>query len=469
MNYKYITIALAMSMAGWGVNALEAPHTATGSNQWTAALPTNTQENNSDDTIDMYRITFSKPIAKVMVTGYCNLTIVGDTADFLSYSRPSNYKTLSYDLTSSGVLKLNGLPSSRKLELHLDMGSGLDVETNDFSNVVMYVDKELSSLDIETNDYSNVTVRTKLDTVRATTVTITTNDFSNAKFDSPLSATTARLRCNDYSNAKLENGKVTKIYESQSEYGTLKYGRLGDGTIYEDFDMDALAPTERKPVQKKSTPFFHDGGWTFGFAWAFNNWGRTPWSGLNPMSGPYGLGTTFSSYQLELVFYPLCTRHFKFGLGLGYGSNIYRFSDNYVTLTAPQDGKAGDLTTIDRQDADWSSRMVARYVTMPISIVWKPAAHSDFSIGLAAIPGVNYASRHTGLKHKGLSADNNGKVTNVENMSTVMNPLQLDARLSLNFSMLSVFIQMATQPVMLNMGTDVYPIKLGFILNLGDD
>lgn len=429
--------------------------------------------NGNDDTINMYRITFVSPINEIVLKDFCNLKVVPDTANFLTYANSSkkiaDHKSFTYKLLSNGVLTIEGLSNSRQLELHLTMGNQLAIRTNDFSNAFVQINSPLLLLSIKTNDYSNVFVTTEEDSIRSTTISIVTNDFSNASIKNPVATSVLKLKSNDFSNIQLPDCSAHQVFRSQSEESNIRTGKLHSYSTFEDFDegMEEVRPITKPAPQKPS--FFHDGGWEFGFAWAFTNWGRTPWSALNPTSGPYGLGTTFSSYQLELVYYPLCTKHFKFGMGLGYGSNVYRFSDRYVTLVPPVDGVAGDFLTEDRTDAKWNSRMVARYVTMPISIVWQPNVTSDFSIGLAAIPGVNYASRNTGLKHKGESTTNQAKMTDVENMSAVMNPLQLDARLSLNYNYFSVFVQMSTLPVMKNMEKDVYPIKLGFILRLYDD
>ncbi len=496
MNSRYFSLAMAL-VCGLGLASHAAPNCAPsynpgdtsqhiasvqkqaqpqqGSHRLIPKLPhlSSIKPNGNDDTINMYRITFVSPINEIVLKDFCNLKVVPDTVDFLTYTNSSkkiaNKQSFTYKLLSNGVLTIEGLANSRQLELHLTMGSQLAITTNDFSNAFVQIDSPLLLLSIKTNDYSNVFVTTEGDSIRSTTISIVTNDFSNASIKNPVATSVLKLKSNDFSNIQLPDCSAHQVFRSQSEESNIRTGKLHSYSTFEDFDegMEEVRPITKPAPQKP--PFFHDGGWEFGFAWAFTNWGRTPWSALNPTSGPYGLGTTFSSYQLELVYYPLCTRHFKFGMGLGYGSNVYRFSDRYVTLTPPQDGALGDFVTADRTDANWNSRMVARYVTLPISIVWQPNATSDFSIGLAAIPGVNYASRNTGLKHKGEAASNHAKMTDVENMSAVMNPLQLDARLSLNYNYISVFVQMATQPVMNNMEKDVYPIKLGFILRLYDD
>ena len=183
------------------------------------------------------------------------------------------------------------------------------------------------------------------------------------------------------------------------------------------------------------------------------------------MSAPYSLGTTFSSYQLALIHTPLNIKHWVIGIGIGYESDVYRFSGDVYTSVVPT--QTPDVNTFDRiehANAKWASRLVARYVTMPLSVMYKTS--KKFGIALAAIPGLNYTSGNTGLKHKGKSFTDNAKVTNVEDVSRVMNPYKLDARLTLVFSNIGVFVQMPTMPVFKNMDRDVYPIKFGFILGL---
>lgn len=477
MNCKLFTLAFIMCCLGSSAIAGPASHAAPGERDTNTLSTPAVAAEGIDDTLNMYRITFSQPIRKVVLEDYCNLVIVPDTLNFLTTSRPSKKgisdKTFSYRLTSAGELKIESLPSGRQLELHMDMGTSVAIETNDFTNAEVHINSQLNMLEIKTNDYSNVLVTTDLDTIRATTIKITTNDFSNAKFNAPVNSYSLSLKSNDFSNAKLPSGRINKIFESQSENATINYGHLpnvdiymGDESEYNDSDASASRKPE-KPAKRSS--IFYDGGWEFDFAWGFTNWGRRPWNSFNPMQGPYGLSTNFSSYQLELVYYPLCSRHFRIGMGVGYASDVYHFNNDYVSLTELPNHGPMDFVSLIRDDAQWSTRMVARYFTIPISIIWKPSASSDFSIGVAALPGLNYSSRHTGLKHKGESSRNQGKVTDVENMSAVMNPLKLDARLTLNYSHISVFVQMSTLPIMQHMKEEVYPIKLGLILRAFND
>ena len=377
MNCKLFTLAFIMCCLGSSAIAGPASHAAPGERDTNTLSTPAVAAEGIDDTLNMYRITFSQPISKVVLEDYCNLVIVPDTLNFLTTSRPSKKgisdKTFSYRLTSAGELKIESLPSGRKLELHMDMGTSVAIETNDFTNAEVHINSQLNMLEIKTNDYSNVLVTTDLDTIRATTIKITTNDFSNAKFNAPVNSYSLSLKSNDFSNAKLPSGRINKIFESQSENATINHGHLpnvdiymGDESEYNDSDASASRKPE-KPAKRSS--IFYDGGWEFDFAWGFTNWGRRPWNGFNPMQGPYGLSTNFSSYQLELVYYPLCSRHFRIGMGVGYASDVYHFNNDYVSLTELPNHGPMDFVSLVRDDAHWSTRMVARYFTIPISII----------------------------------------------------------------------------------------------------
>ena len=198
----------------------------------------------------------------------------------------------------------------------------------------------------------------------------------------------------------------------------------------------------------------------FDFLWGFNNWGGSPFTGLMGMSDAgYSLRTSFSSYQLEGYYNLILTRHFNFGLGLGYESDIYKFSNDYV------DYRADAFTAIDTLAAGgyYSTRFVTRYVQLPVHIGWrvKESSHKGFRIELAAIPALGWCGKHTGLKHEFHQDGTNPQ--DQRNLTDAVNPFKLDVRLKLKFSGIGVFLQVATMPLFLD-GTKIYPIKLGFFI-----
>lgn len=208
------------------------------------------------------------------------------------------------------------------------------------------------------------------------------------------------------------------------------------------------------------------------FHWAFNNWGDQPYNGLMKMDGPYNLRTSFSSYQLSENYAVIMTDHFKLNIGIGYESDVYKFTDNYVSM----DATTGALATQDQAGVDavsgitgsnlgdWSSRFVTRYVTLPVEFEYRDkSALRSWRIKLGVVPGLSFNSSHTGLKHELEKRGRNYQDVQ-EGVSKFVNPYKLDVRFTVKWNWLGFFIQLPTMPVFIDTDTKVYPIKLGFMI-----
>ena len=208
------------------------------------------------------------------------------------------------------------------------------------------------------------------------------------------------------------------------------------------------------------------------FHWAFNNWGDQPYNGLMKMDGPYNLRTSFSSYQLSENYAVVMTDHFKLNIGIGYESDVYKFTDNYVSM----DATTGALATQDQASVDavsgitgsnlgdWSSRFVTRYVTLPVEFEYRDkSALRSWRIKLGVVPGLSFNSSHTGLKHELEKRGRNYQDVQ-EGVSKFVNPYKLDVRFTVKWNWLGFFIQLPTMPVFIDTDTKVYPIKLGFMI-----
>ncbi len=208
------------------------------------------------------------------------------------------------------------------------------------------------------------------------------------------------------------------------------------------------------------------------FHWAFNNWGDQPYNGLMKMDGPYNLRTSFSSYQLSENYAVIMTDHFKLNIGIGYESDVYKFTDNYVSM----DASTGALSTQDQAGVDavsgitgsnlgdWSSRFVTRYVTLPVEFEYRDkSALRSWRIKLGVVPGLSFNSSHTGLKHELEKRGRNYQDVQ-EGVSKFVNPYKLDVRFTVKWNWLGFFIQLPTMPVFIDTDTKVYPIKLGFMI-----
>lgn len=210
----------------------------------------------------------------------------------------------------------------------------------------------------------------------------------------------------------------------------------------------------------------------FDFHWGFNNWGDQWYNGLMKMEGPYNLRTSFSSYQLSENYAVVMTPHTKLSIGIGYESDVYKFTDNYVSM----DVTNGALMTQDQAGVDavsnvtgsnlgnWSTRLVTRYVTMPIEFEYRDkGVLRNFRISLGVIPGLSFSSKNTGLKHE-LEQRGRNYQDSQSGVSRFINPYKLDVRLTFKRKGLGMFLQVPTLPVFIDTATKVYPIKIGFML-----
>ena len=430
--------------------------------------------NVDDDTIKVSRVMLGGDVSKVSIAGYANVSIVDDTINYLTTEHPligsGDDKRYTYTINSQKGLMINAMPGACNLVLHLVQKGGLEIFTEDFATVTMSHCGNLSLLKIMTSDYSTVSVMPNgnKDTLRVGNLDLSAEDFSKLSVVIPCAGDMLRMKSEDYATLNVSYFRGATIYESVSDFAKLNIDGHDGVTHYigdEMYsDVEEFSEKVRAKVEKKShgtnKPGFH-----MSFAWAFNNWGDAPLNGLNGTSDPYALGTTFSSYQLALMYTPLNVKHWTLGIGAGYESDVYHFAGNdYISVGVSNELPCSTFYSKEFDNAEWSSRLVARYVTMPVSVMWKPT--KKFGICLAAIPGLNYTSSNTGLNHKGRTYVDNTKITDREDVSRVMNPYKLDARLTLVFTNIGVFLQVPTMPVLKDMDRYVYPLKFGLILGM---
>jgi hypothetical protein len=153
------------------------------------------------------------------------------------------------------------------------------------------------------------------------------------------------LRAEDYALVNVTYCKGDKLYVSEVDRGRVNVAAhnmqttestadyIFSGEEFLSMTDDVLGKPKTSEVKRVARSITDD--FRFDFLWGFHNWGSTPFNGLMRMDGGYALQTTFSSYQLEAVYYPMVSDNWRLGLGLGYGSDVYKFSDDYVAVVKP--------------------------------------------------------------------------------------------------------------------------------------
>lgn len=208
----------------------------------------------------------------------------------------------------------------------------------------------------------------------------------------------------------------------------------------------------------------------FDFHWGFNNWGDKWYNGLMKLDGAYNLRTSFSSFQLSESYAIIMTNHTKFMVGIGYESDVYKFTNNYVDMGTDGSLNIVDATGLDAACgitgsnlSDWSTRLVTRYVTLPITFEYRDQGIlKSFNMAMSVIPGLCFNTSHTGLKHEMERRGRNYQ--DAQDVSRFLNPYKLDVRFSFERKGLGVFIQVPTLPLFIDNNTKIYPIKIGFFI-----
>lgn len=197
------------------------------------------------------------------------------------------------------------------------------------------------------------------------------------------------------------------------------------------------------------------------FAWGFHNWGTEPLKGFSGVDGDAAIRTSFNHIQLA-VNYPLVgTRHFGFYVGLGLEWDKYKFTGNDITFSTA----TNPYTFADGGDPTCSSWLNTRYVIVPLTFrfdLWH-----DWSLTLAALPGIHWSGSHTGLRRE-YDIDLEERTDYDQSVNKYINPYKLDLRATLSYESFGLYLQVPTMSTLRSSCQDLYPIKFGVYLTLFD-
>ncbi|MBP6429442.1 MAG: PorT family protein [Bacteroidales bacterium] len=231
-------------------------------------------------------------------------------------------------------------------------------------------------------------------------------------------------------------------------------------------DKILLAPNS---VEKKKEKWYYDEHITEDFGFQFG-YGRLNWS--NKVSNVDGLFASPQN-QYSLRYGNSWTMGFRYGFklgwnerwkistGLGYESNIFRF-DNNVKLREIGTEKRIGFETNPAIDA--KSKLVARYVTLPLFVRFRAVKSLELHVG--AIAGVNFKSSSTGFKrnYEELSGEVEERWgTKYDNVK----PLKLDLQVGFGWDIMNFYVKYSLTPMFKdNKEIEVYPFSAGISLGL---
>ena len=415
------------------------------------------------ENVSVLRQNISRPITSLQVKGKSAVQLFRDTTNYIQVT----YNPIESDPINDNFIAIKGMtltiddPDGEAFyEVHLKK-SELQFVTHDIQATIIYGNNDVPNTDVDTSNFTsgNMALQQQIDIAR--------EQLANARKELRKVYSPNNSDQTDTSDVIYEFDE-SEFLDAPVEVITEPY----DGT----FNGDEYVIDDDEPVEiKKYRPSYSWEDRTKGaFLWGFNNWGSEWYNGLSKMDGAYNLKTSFSSWQLEAQYALIMTRHFNFSVGLGYESDIYKFStplidiDNYGVFYDRMDvmpthnysdyllnNNEFNGTSLD----DWSTRLVTRYISMPITV---GVRFNDFKIGLTALPALGINTSHTGLKHE---IDEHGlEYQDVHDISKFIQPYKFDLRLDLRYDDFGFFIQTSTASLFTDGCPDAYPIKIGFII-----
>lgn len=221
-------------------------------------------------------------------------------------------------------------------------------------------------------------------------------------------------------------------------------------------------------VEKKRKWYYYehvteDFGFQFGY-------GRLNWS--NKVSNVDGLFASPQN-QYSLRYGNSWTMGFIYGFklgwngrwkistGIGYESNIFRFDNNVKLIDMGTEKRIGFETN---PAIDAKSKLVARYVTLPLFVKFRAVKSLELHVG--AIAGVNFKSSSTGFKrnYEALSGEVKERWgTKYDNFK----PLKLDLQAGFGWDIMNFYVKYSLTPMFKdNKEIEVYPFSAGISLGL---
>lgn len=175
--------------------------------------------------------------------------------------------------------------------------------------------------------------------------------------------------------------------------------------------------------------------------------------------GQYTLSYS-DSWSLGFRYVYKLNKRWVISTGLGYESNIFRFENN-VMLTDINGDKRIDF---DLSPIETESKLVARYVTLPLFVKFK--VHKSFNVHVGAIAGVNFRTSSTGFKR-------DYEIPNAEveerwgKKYDNFKPLKLDVQAGFGWNSINFYAKYSLIPLFKdNKEIEVYPFSVGVSFGL---
>ncbi|MBO7199992.1 MAG: hypothetical protein J6V54_01205 [Bacteroidales bacterium] len=280
------------------------------------------------------------------------------------------------------------------------------------------------------------------------------------------------LKAESYSTILIDNGFINDIETKGSAddirasidtkpKSLSKVSLVGDAVNASSTLSDILI---KNKMDKK-----RHGYWSTEFTFG---WGSQDWSGAPFMKGsiPYNYSISYgTAYVLELkARYTLAGNRLSVDFGIGYESDVLQFIDGIYYDNGFNGTNDMEYITNENMGSDGayvsvSSKMVARYITLPFMVNMK---FNSLFYGAGFIGGLNYNNKHTGIKETMSTLDfNDGEYSDIYSQSSYAHyaPFKLDFRAVFGFKNFHAFFQ--TGLVSMLDKVDAYPYRIGMMIS----
>ena len=189
----------------------------------------------------------------------------------------------------------------------------------------------------------------------------------------------------------------------------------------------------------------------------FHNWGSERFNGLAGTDDDAAVRTSFNHIALSFDYPVVYSKRVALYVGLGMEWDKYKFHRSDIHF----DQSSEPYHLVNGSIANSESRMLTRYVVLPISVKFNCGHH--WFVELAAIPGLHWSGSHTGLRRD--ISDSNSE-TNIRDYSVnkYINPYKLDARITLRYRSVGLYFQAAMLSAFKSSCEELFPVKFGLIL-----
>ena len=89
----------------------------------------------------------------------------------------------------------------------------------------------------------------------------------------------------------------------------------------------------------------------------------------------------------------------------------------------------------------------------------------DWSLTLAALPGIHWSGSHTGLRREYVT-DLEERTDYDQSVNKYINPYKLDLRATLSYENIGLYLQVPTISTLRSSSQELYPIKFGLFLTI---